>query len=162
MGKFQPDAALVLGRVPGGSVSYPACERRPWLTHGIAPYLTNGITMAHVESRLTKFQLEMLHRRLEEERSRILAVLSTPATASYDERSEPEEMAQRTAEQDDRVEITDRERALLGEVERALEKFRTGTYGLDERTGQPISYERLAVIPWTRAAADGDPESLTP
>ena len=110
--------------------------------------------MAHAEKRLTKDQLDSLRSRLEDERSRIVAVLRTPTAASYDERSEPEEMAQRTAEQEDRAGIADRERALLVEVERALERLRTGTYGVDERTGQPITYERLAAIPWARRAAD--------
>jgi DnaK suppressor protein len=110
--------------------------------------------MAHAQRRLTKGQLEALRRRLEEERSRIVAVLRTPTVASYDERSEPEEMAQRTAEQDERVDITDRERALLAQVEHALEKLRAGTYGFDERTGEPIAYERLVAIPWARGAPD--------
>ena len=118
--------------------------------------------MAQTRQGLTKHQLDFLRRRLEEERSRILAVLSTPTAASYDERSEPEEVAQRTAEQDDRVEIADQERALLAEVEHALEKLRNGTYGLDERTGEPIAYERLVAIPWARGAADEEGPSLAP
>ena len=118
--------------------------------------------MAHAERRLRKPQLDALRRRLEDERSRILAVLRTPTAASYDERSEPEEVAQRTAEQDERVGIADRERALLAEVEHALEKVRAGTYGLDERTGEPIAYERLAAIPWARGAADEEGPSPAP
>jgi DnaK suppressor protein len=118
--------------------------------------------MAHAEGRLGKARLDALRRRLEDERSRILAVLRTPTAASYDERSEPEEVAQRTAEQDERVQIADRERALLAEVERALEKLRAGTYGLDEWTGEPIPYERLAVIPWARGVADEDGASPVP
>ena len=118
--------------------------------------------MAHAGPLLAKHQLDTLRRRLEEERSRILALLRTPPTASYDERSEPEEVAQRTTEQDDRVGIADRERALLADVERALEKLRTGTYGVDERTGQPIPFERLAAIPWARGAAEESGESLAP
>ncbi len=116
--------------------------------------------MTRADQTLTTAQLDALRLKLEAERSRILGVLKSPTAASYDERSEPEEMAQRTAEQDDRVEISDRERALLAEVERALTKVRTGSYGIDERTGQPISYERLAAIPWARAAADEDDASL--
>jgi DnaK suppressor protein len=118
--------------------------------------------MANAEPGLTKTQLEYLRRRLEEERSRILALLRTPTAASYDERSEPEEIAQRTAEQDDRVEIADRERALLSEVEHALKKLHTGSYGVDERTGQAIAYERLAAIPWARGAADEEGASPAP
>jgi len=118
--------------------------------------------MAHAEQGLRKDQLDALRRRLEDERSRILAVLRAPTAASYDERSEPEEMAQRTAEQNDRVEIADHERELLAEVDHALDKLRTGTYGVDELTGEPIAYERLAAIPWARGAADEEGASLAP
>jgi DnaK suppressor protein len=114
------------------------------------------------EPRLTRYQLDTLRGRLERERDRVLAVLRPPTAAVYDERSEPEEVAQRTAEQDDRVEIADRERALLAEVERALERLQAGTYGVDERTGRPIPYERLAAIPWARGAADEDGASPAP
>ena len=118
--------------------------------------------MAHAEPRLSKHQLDSLRRRLEEERNRILAVLRAPTAAAYDELAEPEEMAQRTAEQDNRVEIAARERALLAEVEHALDKFRTGTYGVDERTGEPIEHKRLAAVPWARNAADEGGASLAP
>jgi RNA polymerase-binding transcription factor len=112
--------------------------------------------MANGERKLTKEQLETVRRRLEDERSRILTVLRAPAAtaASDGERSEFEEAAQRTAEQNDQLEIRERERALLADVDRALEKLRTGTYGVDEGTGEPIPYERLAVIPWARVRAD--------
>ena len=71
--------------------------------------------MAHAERRLRKAQLDALRRRLEDERSRILAVLRTPTAASY-----------------------------------------------DERTGEPIAYERLAAIPWARGAADEEGPSPAP
>jgi DnaK suppressor protein len=118
--------------------------------------------MAQTRQGLTKHQLDFLRRRLEEERARILAVLRTPTAASYDERSEPEEVAQRTAEQDERVGIADRERALLAEVERALEKLRAGTYGVDEATGESIEYERLAAVPWARGTADDEGSTAAP
>jgi RNA polymerase-binding transcription factor DksA len=44
----------------------------------------------------------------------------------------------------------ERERALLAEVERALAKLDQGTYGVSEKTGAPITYERLAAMPWAR------------
>lgn len=42
------------------------------------------------------------------------------------------------------------EAAELLEVDAALERIRTGTYGICEVTGQPIAPERLRAIPWTR------------
>lgn len=42
------------------------------------------------------------------------------------------------------------EQAGLAEVEAALERLRAGTYGVCERTGQPIDPARLRALPWTR------------
>ncbi len=110
--------------------------------------------MANAEPRLTKKQLGVLRRRLEEERSRILTVLRAPtANLASDEPRELEETAQRTTEQSDQLEVAERERALLADVERALAKLNAGTYGIDEKTGDPIPYERLAAIPWARGRA---------
>jgi RNA polymerase-binding transcription factor len=109
--------------------------------------------VAKTEPTLTKDQLELLRRRLEEERSRILTVLRAPA-GSDEERSELEETAQRATEQSDRLRLIERERELLADVERALAKLRDGRYGIDEETGEPIPYARLAAIPWARGRAD--------
>ena len=113
--------------------------------------------MANAERRLTQDQLELLRRKLEEERRRIVTLLRGPAAtvASDGELSEYEENAQRSAERSDQLEIAERERLLLAEVERALERLRAGTYGVDEETGDPIPYERLSAIPWARGSADG-------
>jgi DnaK suppressor protein len=111
--------------------------------------------MSTDESRLTKSQLETLRRRLEEERSRILGVLQAAATTPPDDQErEIEEAAQRATERAHQVEIAERERALLGEVERALAKFGSGTYGVSETTGDPIPYARLAAVPWARQGVD--------
>jgi len=46
------------------------------------------------------------------------------------------------------------EQAQLGEVLRALQKFQSGRYGLSERSGRPIPFAWLALVPWTRCAAE--------
>jgi RNA polymerase-binding transcription factor DksA len=46
----------------------------------------------------------------------------------------------------------------LYEIEAALNRIRTNTYGICELTGQPIEAERLAAIPWTRFSADAQRE----
>jgi DnaK suppressor protein len=45
-------------------------------------------------------------------------------------------------------------RANLRDVERALAKMETGTYGTCERCGQPISLERLEALPWAELGID--------
>jgi DnaK suppressor protein len=105
-------------------------------------------------STLTTDQLDELRRRLEDERARILRVLSQPASIEPqpDQNAEIEEAAQRETERARRVEIEARERALLVEVERALAKLTSGQYGVSEKTGDPIPLERLEVVPWARDA----------
>jgi len=46
----------------------------------------------------------------------------------------------------------------LYEIEEALNRIRSGSYGLCELTGQPIEAERLAAIPWTRFSAESQRE----
>jgi DnaK suppressor protein len=103
-------------------------------------------------STLTKDQLDELRGKLERERARILRVLGSPATGTPqpDQEIELEEAAQRETERRHALELEARERALLGEIDRALAKLARGEYGVGERTGDPIPYERLAALPWAR------------
>lgn len=104
---------------------------------------------------LTTAQLGTLRRRLERERARIRRVLeAAEAAAPGEPQAEVEEAAQRAAEQEQQMGISARERALLAEVERALAKLERGTYGLSEKTGEPIPYRRLAAVPWARQGVD--------
>ena len=108
-------------------------------------------------SALTKSQLDKLRRRLEEERKRVLQVLRSSAAAaegSDDPRSEIEETAQRATEWTQQRGVAERERELLAEVDRALAKLAAGTYGLSEKTGAPIPYDRLSAVPWARQGTD--------
>jgi DnaK suppressor protein len=101
---------------------------------------------------LTNEQIEELRHRLEEERDRILGVLQAtgPTAPQADQVTEFEEAAQRTTERTHDLELEGRERPLLAEVEWALEKLAEGKYGLSEKSGAPIPYERLAAVPWAR------------
>ena len=46
--------------------------------------------------------------------------------------------------------LVDRDAKLLGEVQWALRKIETGSYGVCEQTGEPIGFDRLRVRPWSR------------
>ncbi len=107
-------------------------------------------------STLTKAQLEELRGRLERERARILEVLGSEEVGPVqpDQDTEVEEAAQRETERDRALDVETRERALLAEVDRALAKLDRGDYGIGETTGDPIPYERLAVVPWAREPVD--------
>ena len=49
----------------------------------------------------------------------------------------------------------DRLRGRLLEIEVALSKISSGTYGFCEETEEPISKDRLLAIPWTRLSIEG-------
>jgi RNA polymerase-binding transcription factor DksA len=48
------------------------------------------------------------------------------------------------------------EQDALYQIEQALDRIRTGTYGKCEVTGQPIARDRLLAIPWTRFSVDAE------
>jgi RNA polymerase-binding transcription factor DksA len=125
---------------------------------------------------LSTDQLAHLERRLREERELLLAPLREFAkTDSARDEDEPAgddvRMPQHladigTATQQEELDATlaTRRSAELGEIDAALDRIaRTPQlYGIDEQTGDDIPFERLDVIPWTRAnvtpdvaAADG-------
>ncbi|HEY2733956.1 MAG TPA: TraR/DksA C4-type zinc finger protein [Polyangiales bacterium] len=61
--------------------------------------------------------------------------------------------ASRANNEDTLITLAESERDRVGEIDRALAKFDSGEYGLDEETGEPIGFERLQVIPWARYSA---------
>jgi RNA polymerase-binding transcription factor DksA len=52
----------------------------------------------------------------------------------------------------------DAQQNLLYEIERAIERIETGSYGICERTGRPIPAARLRALPWTRYSRDAEAE----
>ncbi len=48
------------------------------------------------------------------------------------------------------IKLEERERKMLEEIERALEKINNGTYGICERCGEPIEEKRLEAKPYAR------------
>jgi len=60
------------------------------------------------------------------------------------------DLASATIEQNLTFRLLDRERKLLREINRALQKIKTGDYGYCEGTGESIPKKRLELTPWTR------------
>lgn len=54
------------------------------------------------------------------------------------------------------------EGAELVEIEAALERLRTGTYGVCELTDEPIEPARLRALPWTRLCATAARRAAAP
>jgi len=81
-----------------------------------------------------------------------LAKLKTSASTSEERREgspfgKREEEATETMELEKRLALENRVRQEMSGIERALEKFEKGTYGLCENCGQPIALERLEALP---------------
>ncbi|RME15675.1 MAG: TraR/DksA family transcriptional regulator [Bdellovibrio sp.] len=51
--------------------------------------------------------------------------------------------------------MNERLRKQLVEIEMALARIENGTYGICEETEEPIEKERLLAIPWTRLSIEG-------
>jgi len=72
---------------------------------------------------------------------------------------EPMDAAELSREQGDAAFLVERSRDRLREIDEALAKMASGRYGFSERSGRPIGFDRLKVIPWARDAADEDLEA---
>lgn len=107
-------------------------------------------------SGLTSAQLEELRERLLRARAETLTrLLGEQETArSADSLPEPMDAAELAREQGDGATLSERSRASLREIDAALSRLETGRYGLSERSGEPIGFERLRAVPWARLTVD--------
>ncbi|HKV51210.1 MAG TPA: TraR/DksA C4-type zinc finger protein [Gemmatimonadaceae bacterium] len=106
----------------------------------------------------TKPQLEHFRKRLLEERERIardLARYHAQTEVSLRDQSgalsmAPGELGTDTEDQELDASNAARQTHELEEIDEALERLyhRPDRYGLCEKTGEPIPYERLDLIPW--------------
>jgi RNA polymerase-binding transcription factor len=102
---------------------------------------------------LTPTQRKHLEARLLEERARVVDALASYERATRDAVPlEPGDQQTDTADQERDVVNAARETAELAEIEAALERFyqRPEQYGRCERTGKPIPFQRLDLVPWAR------------
>jgi DnaK suppressor protein len=95
--------------------------------------------------------LSTLRDRLQSEQARLrdqIAVLAPGGELSYDENFA--DSGQVAAEQGENTALLNQMRDQLNEIEHALAKFESGTYGVCERCRQPIAEPRLEAMPATR------------
>jgi DnaK suppressor protein len=106
---------------------------------------------------LTAEQVQVLEERLQTLRNQLLARQRSEQAAGLEGEprpAEPMDAAEQTRAQEDALLANDRDRILRGEVEHALGKIATGTYGVSERSGEPIGFRRLMAVPWARLTID--------
>lgn len=73
-------------------------------------------------------------------------------------RREQADEATNTYDRDWALGMISSEQNVLYEIEEALNRIRTGTYGTCELTGKPIPKARLDAIPWARFTAEAERE----
>jgi RNA polymerase-binding transcription factor DksA len=77
-----------------------------------------------------------------------LATLREPGDVQFDEESGEGDTLAVERERD--LALSAQARAAIEEIDHALAKLDTGSYGICEVSGQPIPKERLEAIPWAR------------
>jgi DnaK suppressor protein len=115
--------------------------------------------MATTKSPFSKKEIQDLRARLEEERAEVQAQLSTieensfaasqsdlTGEVAFDD--ETADAGTATFERERDLSIEQNARDLMRKIDRALERIRTGTYGICERCGRPIGKERVRAIPY--------------
>jgi RNA polymerase-binding transcription factor DksA len=114
---------------------------------------------------MTDEQRKHLEQRLLEERKRVTDILNRYAAQHEDTASEqdlagdltkmPLHMADQgtdTMQQELDAVMVDRESHNLNEIDAALQRLyeHPDQFGIDERTGEEIPFERLDIVPWAR------------
>jgi DnaK suppressor protein len=105
------------------------------------------------EEELDEQELAYFRQLLLEERRNVKARAKrhiSEAVVESDRSPDELDQASRLSDQAYLMRLADKERKLLRQIERALEKFGEDEYGFCEGTGEPISRKRLKLRPWTR------------
>lgn len=110
------------------------------------------------KSPFTKRQLDRYSEILIQKRRELLGDIDSMESEALKSQSGslshlPQHMAEQgseTYEQSLSLDLAAADRVLLREIDAALKRIADRTYGLCERTGKPISKERLAELPWAR------------
>lgn len=103
----------------------------------------------------TREELLFFHKLLTDEKEKLIAkAKATKESGSIhmdtNEMMDQVDQASATIEQNLTFKLLDRDRKLLIEIERALDKLKHGEYGYCEGTGEPILKKRLELRPWTK------------
>jgi DnaK suppressor protein len=115
------------------------------------------ILRAHIDAELSSDQLNLLSDRLIEKRDELgkhLTALAQEIAAKDD--CSVADAAEAASLQEGRARasgIADQHRQTIAEIDYALKRLEIGGYGVSDVSGEPIAFERLALIPWARTAA---------
>ncbi|WEM45805.1 hypothetical protein PTW35_22300 (plasmid) [Photobacterium sp. DA100] len=112
----------------------------------------------HPDSELDDVKLQQLHQELllkrehfKEEINKLNHEISIKEDCSV---TDVAEAANIREEADRAMGLVEQYTETLSYIERALLHMEHGTYGVSDKTGNPIPFERLKIIPWTSTCAD--------
>ena len=113
---------------------------------------------AHPDSDMSQAQLQELVNQLISKRRELVAMLDTldRQIALKDDCSSTD-AAEAASLQENRLRasgIAVQHRQTVTEIDLALKRLENGRYGISESSGEPITYERLLLIPWARTDAN--------
>lgn len=111
-----------------------------------------------VKSKLTKRELEQYRQTLMRKRAELVGDINNMEEEALRQSSGslsnvPQHMAEQgtdTYDQGLSLDLAAVDRSLLRDIDDALKRIAGGTFGICERTGNPIKPERLQEIPWAR------------
>ena len=110
-------------------------------------------TMKNSTVTLTQRECESLRKALERKLKELRHAAEydvSTGTHPEDSYTDPMDAATRATDEHELLARADHERALAVEVERALDKMKSGSYGVSELSGKPIALARLRAVPWAR------------
>lgn len=133
--------------VDNGKAKAPRGEAKP------EPKIDPSQLRAHPDAKLSQKELGQLYAKLREERARVIGGFEKhvqEALSDDDVLADEIDIAQRSTDQAWLFRFADKERKLLIEIDAAVEKMKSGEYGICEGTDEPIGFKRLELRPWTR------------
>jgi len=116
---------------------------------------------AHMDAELSAAQLDELADRLMDNRRELserVIMLQQQVTTKDD--CSLADAADAASLQENRLRaqaMIEQHRQIIEEIDAAFRRLETGSYGVSETTGEPITYERLSLIPWARTGSDDRP-----
>ena len=134
--------ADILGYNPGSKTPREDEEKRVPKKH-IRYYRLLVELREHVNSELTLHTEDTLKRSSKEDSGDLSSYSQHIADAGTD-----------TFDRDFALSLVSSEQEALHEVEEAINRIKTGTYGICELTGKPISKERLLAVPFARYSVE--------
>ncbi len=130
--KAQPAMAPTLRITPAPS--------RPSLTRNITPVLIQDC-----RERLLTNKMDLMNR-IKDTRGKL---------DQFERGGDEADQTMRILAEQEMLNLTDRLRHQLLEIESALGRIENGSFGLCEETEEPIEVERLKALPWTRLSIEG-------